>query len=405
MRRTIAVLAVATAGIPTAASVGVAAAQQAAGTAAAAAPRFTRVDTDAEGEPESVGGQETGFLASSGNGRYALFAARTDSNMIPEAHRTSRGLGHYLVRKDLWSGAITLVSVDENGAPLVADWRTGAMSPDGTAFAYGTGDKEEPSLFHRDLASGARRVTTLPWRWYIEHIRLSADGRWLTWAGLGEEGHNVISRHDVTSGETTELLKCNDPFDGCTRTSGMGVSDDATKFLIKYQPQRGEALRSTILDTTTGELRALPEDVGHTLSGDGRWIFYAVRSGEYRFELKKLSTAPGATPVVLRTWEEDSLTWSVGVRSTNPTGTLVGYYWLSRDPNNFAASRTYLYDLRTGRETTLPEPRRGVADVIGPHLSRDSRIAVVKERCPWTTDCGPIGWYAIRLSDLHPHHN
>ncbi|WP_147455281.1 hypothetical protein [Saccharothrix australiensis] len=323
---------------------------------------------------------------------------RTHSNMVPERYRTPYNLGMYLVRKDLRSGETFLVSVKEDGSPQVADWRYAAIGADGTTFAYSSGDTETPSLFYRDLASGVRRVTTLPWRWFIESIALSADGRRLTWADLGEYGETRLNRHDIHAGTTELLEECTDWARGCWRYPGSVRSDDSgTRFLSYYRASHDQPFRTTLFDTATGERRALAEGSGYRISGDGQWLFYVVRPVEHRFQLKKVSTRPGAAPVVLRTWEEDSRTLDVGVDSVDRAGSLVGYYWLSRDQRNFAASKAHVQDQSTGVEVQLPEPRKGTAFVIHPTVSDDARFAVVKERCPWVTDCGPIGWYTISL--------
>ncbi|MEV0675168.1 hypothetical protein AB0I60_01460 [Actinosynnema sp. NPDC050436] len=397
LRKIIVALVAATAGIATTAQA-----------AAETRPRFTRIDTDAGGAPESAG--ERTFVELSGNGRYALFSVRSDSNMVPEPHRTDRPLGTFLVRKDLRTGGTLLVSVKEDGSPLRAEWRYSAIGWDGTTFAYATGISGldpgyEGGVFHRDLDTGVHRVATMEGRWYFDAIDLSADGRWLTWSGLEEEGRdNRIYRHDLTSGETTVPVRCDAavPFGGCWRSDGPLVSDDGTKLLFRYRAKPGDPLVLTVLDAVTGTLHSLPESGSYTLSGDGAWIFSVVRTGEYHFELKKVSTAPGATPVVLRTWAEDTATWAAGVTSADRTGDLVGHYWLSRAQDTFADSRALVHDRRTGREITLPEPRPGTAFIISPTISGDARVAVVEERCPWVTECGPLGIYAIQLRGLIP---
>ncbi|MBB5958210.1 hypothetical protein FHS29_004818 [Saccharothrix tamanrassetensis] len=383
-----------------AATVGIATTAQA---VAETRPRFTRIDTDATGAPESAGGRE--FIELSGNGRYALFSVRTNSNMVPEQYRTDRPLGTFLVRKDLRTGGTLLASVKEDGSPMRADWRYSAIGWDGTTFAYSNDDSGlDPGyrggVFHRDVATGVRRVATMPERWFFDAIDLSADGRWLTWAGLDEEDgqNNRIHRHDLVTGETTTPTLCA----GCWRSHGPVVSDDGTKLLFLYQTRSDDSSRLAVLDATTGDMHALPEGGAHTLSGDGAWVFYVVTTGDYRFELKKISTAPGATPVVLRTWGEDTVTWTAGVTSSNRNGDLVGSYWFSRAQDTFADSRALVHDQRTGREITLPEPRPGTAFVTNPAISRDSRLAVVEERCPWVTECGPLGIYAIPLRGLIP---
>ncbi|MBW4715562.1 TolB family protein [Saccharothrix obliqua] len=373
--------------------------------------RFTRLDTDATGNPESAGGEK--FIELSGNSRYALFAVHSNSNMVPEQYRTDRELGYLLVRKDVRTGEIILVSRKEDGSPLRADWRYSAIGWDGTAFAYSTGDSgldpaDRGALFHHDLESGVRRIATMPERWVYEVVDLSADGRWLTWAGLDDVGSdNQIKRHDLVTGETSTLIACDYNWvDTCWRSHGPAVSDDGNTMLFRYREKRGAPTSLTVLDATTGTLTALPENGStFTLSPDGAWVFYVVQSGQYRFELKKVSTTPGAVPAVLRTWEEDSTTWYVGVSSANPTGRLVGHTWSDRNPDTFAQTRALIHDRETGEQITLPAPRPGVAFALSPNISHDSKLAVVDERCPWVTDCGPLGTYAVSLRGLLPGHN
>ncbi|MBW4721887.1 hypothetical protein [Saccharothrix obliqua] len=376
------------------------------GAAPPADTRFTRLDTDAAGNPESA--RERMFIDLSGNGRYALFAVRTNSNMVPEQYRTNRELGYFLVRKDVRASGTTLVSRKEDGSPLRADWRHSAIGWDGTTFAYSTGESgldpaERGALFHHDLRSGVRRIATMPDRWFYETVDLSADGRWLTWAGLGERGHdNLIHRHDLVGNRTTTLLACDIDPASCRRTGGAVVSDDGGKLVFHYQADDSEASRPTLLDATTGELRTLPAGGSYRISGDGAWLFYVTRADNYRFQLHRVSTAPGSTPVTLRTWAEDSQTWTARVVSANRSGSVIGHDRLGRAQDAFADSHAFVLDQSTGAEITLPEPRPGTAFVTSPTVSGDSRLVVVEERCPWQTHCGPTGVYAISLDGLLP---
>ncbi|WP_433260683.1 hypothetical protein ACQPZF_24770 [Actinosynnema sp. CS-041913] len=390
------VLAAVAAGIATTAPAGVATAQP----ADAGGGHLTRVDTDAAGNPESEGG-EINSVALSGNGRYALLYVRTNSNMVPEPYRTPTWTGGYLVRKDLQTGSTLLVSLKEDGTPQRADWRYGAIGWDGTTFAYSSGDSEEPSLFYRDLSSGVRRVVTEPWRWFIESITLSRDNRSLTWTSLGERSGNRITRHDLVSGETKVLLECGDFFTGCYRPSGLFVSDDATKLVFKYRATSKEPTLVTLLDTTTGALRTLPEatpDSSYRLSGDGKWVFFTLVNGE-QIEIRKVSTTPGATPVPLRSWRVDE-TWSMRLHSVSPDGNLIGYTLMSgnRADKYFASARAHVFDQATGRTTLFADPRPGKTYSTSPVISGNSRVVVVQEWCLGGISCGVrTGWYSSHL--------
>ncbi|MEU4807224.1 hypothetical protein [Actinosynnema sp. NPDC023587] len=212
LRRIIVVVVAAIAGIAPTAQPGIASAQE-----ADASSRFTRLDTDAAGNPESAG--EPRFVELSGNGRYALFAVHSTSNMVPPPHRTDRLLGHYPVRKDLRTGQIILVSRKENGSPLRADWRYSAIGWDGTTFAYSTGE---------------------------------------TGSDPAERG--ALFHHDLVTGRTTTLIQCADPFGTCRRAGRPLVSDDGTRLAFDYRARSGDPVRLTLLDTTTGELRTWEEN-------------------------------------------------------------------------------------------------------------------------------------------------
>ncbi|MBB5802573.1 hypothetical protein F4560_002341 [Saccharothrix ecbatanensis] len=376
--------------------------------AAAATPRLTRVDTDTAGQPDPKGGVV--FTGLSGDGRHALLAAYSHSTLVPAPHRTPADQGVYLVRKDLQSGALVLVSVRENGSPLAVSWEAG-MGHTGTTFAYAGRVNAGPMvLYYRDLTSGVRPIYTMSGDWSPNKITLSSDGRWLSWLARNNAAGGVIIRHDLHTGQTTRLLECADPLTGCYIYTGPLFSDDGTTIALQYRKTPADPIRLAVLDPGAVEPRILPEGVqgeGFVISGNGKWIFYGRGSGcpgcgGGRFELKRIATTPGASPQLLRAWE-DGVTWGLYPTSSDRTGTLVGYFRQTGDSGKYyAAARGYLHDMLTGIETRLPEPRTELAYAAQPKISSNSRVAVFVESCLSATSCYPTGTYAVALTTLLP---
>ncbi|SHG21979.1 TolB family protein [Streptoalloteichus hindustanus] len=378
--------------------------------------KLTRIDTDAAGNPESAGG-EIRFAGLSGNGRYALFAVRTNSNMVPEPHRAPTPTGEYLVRKDTRTGATLLVSVTPDGRPLRLSpyWHHVAIGLDGTTFAYtaplGDSSSSDIALYHHDLASGVRQIATVPPRWSIESISMSADGRWLTWVSRsewnGRWAGDRIHRHDLVSGGTKVLLQCEDLFHGCYWHPGVSASDDGTKLVFRYQAKPQDPALVTLLDTTTGELRTpsgAQSGSSYQLSGDGKWLFFTQSGDSDRFELKKVATTPGATPVSLGRWDKKA-TMHVSVNSVSRTGNLVGLMVMNSNGDDpyFRSPRTHILDQSTGGTSFLPDPRPGRTLPSFPTISRDGQVVVVQERCLRSLNCGlHTGWYSSPLHDARP---
>ncbi|WP_158841483.1 hypothetical protein [Saccharothrix deserti] len=399
-RRLVVVLVAITAGIVPTAQAG----------AAPGAPRLTRVDTDAAGQPDPEGTAQ--MVGLSGDGRYALLSVRSNSTLVPQPHRTPTDEWTYMVRKDVRSGEIILASVQENGSPLGVSWSAGALGRDGTTFAYAGRYGEGPIvLYHRDLTSGVRPIVTMPEGWTPTNVALSTEGRWLSWVTANTQvAGDILIRHDLHTGQTTTLLDCGDPRNGCYIYTGPYVSDDGNTIALQYRQTPADPIRLSVLDAASGELRTLPEGEqgeGFMISGNGEWIFYGrgfgcPSCGGGRFELKRIATKPGASPELLRAWE-DSVTWGVYPTSTNYTGNLVGYFRQTGVSGKyFAAARGYVHDLVTGIETLIPEPRTDVAYARSPSISSNSRVAVFGESCLWATSCTPTGLYAVALPELLP---
>lgn len=377
--------------------------------AAPAAPLVTRIDTDTAGQPDPAGG--VGVDGLSADGRYALLWAPSNSTVVPEAHRTPTNERTYFVRKDLRSGELILASVREDGGPLGTGWSIGAMGHNGTTFAYANWPDSGPIvLYYRDLASGVRPILTMPDGWSPSHIALSSDGRWLSWLIRNSTAGGVIVRHDLRTGQTTKLLDCADPSTGCYIYTGPVFSDDGATVALQYRQTPADPIRLAVLDPGAVEPRILPEGEqgeGFVISGNGKWILYGhgfgcPSCGGGRFELKRIATTPGASPQVLRAWE-DSVTWGVYPTSSNFAGNMVGYFRQTGENGKyFAAARGYVHDVLTGIETLIPEPRTDLAYAQSPTISSNSRVAVFGETCLWATACYPTGTYAVALPTLLP---
>jgi fibronectin type III domain protein len=384
------------------------------GTGAASAPSgsvsptsMTRVDTDASGTPDQVGDNQ--YQALSGDGRYSLLWVHSNSNLMPAAYRTPTDQGMYLVRKDLQSGELIVASVAPNGSPLRSNWPS-AISQDGSTFTYSSWVHDGPSvLYVRDVAKHTvRAVFTDRPESFPARLTLSTDGQLLTWSSsVNDQGGYRIYQYRLHTGQTAMVLGCENPTSGCTIYTGPVVSNDGRKLLLLYRPTPADPIRLALLDTDTGTVRTLPEGEpgdGYTLSGDGNWVFYSrgqgcPSCGGGSFDLKKISTVPDATPVVLRSWQ-DSVTWVVYPDSSNEDGTLVGYFRQTGEGGKyFAAAPGYVLDLDTQREIRMPEVR-DTAYVSSPIMSTDGRMAILQERCLWATDCHPVGTYAVSLPDL-----
>jgi hypothetical protein len=114
-----------------------------------------------------------------------------------------------------------------------------------------------------------------------------------------------------------------------------------------------------------------------------------------------VSTAPGATPTVVRSWQDDG-TRRLELIAVNTDGSVIGY----GHATGTGASRYfpgYVYELNTQRELRVLDPRVSPAYAGGPAFSRDGSTAVVKESCLGDVPCEPFqdyGWYAFSLDYL-----
>jgi len=382
------------------------AAANAIGTGQASAPsglvspsRFTRADTDPTGTPEPTSDALVDDV--SGNGRYALITVPSNSPLTPAAYRTPGPAGRLLIRKDLQTGEIVLAGVRPDGGP--ATTATGSISQDGTKVAYTTQPESGlAGLYVRDLVARTIQSIPVPADRAPHDAHLSADGKLLSWTiDQDRSSSSVLHRVDLTTGTAKVVLSCENPSTGCYLATKPSVADNGKTYLIDYRATPADPVRLTLLDADTGQLRALPEGGqgdGFTLSGDGKWAVYSIgESGSHH--LKKVSTAPGAAPVTLRTWTDD-VTLTVSPVAISGDGGRIGFFRQTDEPGqwNFA-TRGYLYDQPSGREVPMPAPRDG-AYLGGPMISHDGSTAITREHCRSSVNCYPVGDYFLSLPEL-----
>lgn len=344
-------------------------------------PAMTRVDTDSAGTPDVTNGVVPKGL--SADGRYVLLSVESTSILVPEQFRTTQPQILYVMRKELPTGALELVGVDETGAPV--HHREAVISRDGDTVAY---FDDAGRLYLRDLAAGTLR--TVPASPHLFALTMSGDERRLSW--LSDDG---LYRHDLATGVTEQLLDCPDP-NGCGLYPSYAVAADGNTFAFMYQPAPAQPARLTLLNADTGELRPLPEGTpgdAYVISGDGQWVFYSCAGCPARYVIRKVATTPGAVPTTVRS----SLALVVHPTSVNDDGSLLGFYRQRGDGQWSGATPGYVYDLVNQREVMLPQARDNT--YLGRTLlGADGSVAVAGERCLGSElECLPAGVYAVSI--------
>jgi hypothetical protein len=359
----------------------------------------SRVDVNAAGAGEDA----YKFLAgTSEDGRYAAMSVKTNSALVPAPYRTATDEGYFLVRKDRVTGETVLaIPAGSTGyVPRLHSPYEVAMSDSGTVVAYGVGTYS--SGYVMDLATGTQHfVKDWPGGGAYGEMELSADGQVLVFS---DPDQRRFAKYDVRTDTTTTLLQC--PYSGGCRVQGVpDLSDDGSTLLLEYAPAPASPLVPTLMDTATGELRALtsattPDQYApsYSLSGDGTWVFYVCNACADGRALMRIATTPGATPQRLRaTFAESSATAYVG--SVSDDGTMVGMMAGADDGWTGAqASLGVVYDDVTGETVPLPyvAEERGLS---WPKLSGDGLVATTWQLCQSVDLCGDSRVYAVDLAE------
>jgi hypothetical protein len=316
-----------------------------------------------------------------------LLSAQTNSVLVPAQHRTAESQGRYQLREDRQTGAVQITSVGADGVPVVSGWS--ALAPDNRTLVFLT----TSGLHVRDLVAGTTR-TVVAERGTGGHA-LSGNGRWVYWTAA-----RTLYRYDLQANQAETLLSCPDPSTGCYLASAPVVSDDGATVVFEYRSTPDGWPVATLFDPASKELRTLTEtdDAGAlVLSGDGSTVFYRCDNCGTHM-IKKVGTAPGATPVVVAQWPA-STTMTAYPTASSADGRLLGYARQRRDGDWFISAPGYVLDTVDGREAMLPQ-LRDISYLRGPVMSADGSTAVAEEDCQWQEECGVTGTYAVSVTDL-----
>lgn len=142
-------------------------------------------------------------------GRYVVFTLSGQSPLAPV--EIAGTFGKYLVRRDLVTGEIVLVSRDVDGVTPLTSGNTGAIDATGNIVAYANTDK---GVFVHNLSTGVvTRMGADPALGSAGVLKLSADGSALAamhWvpAELGTPIRHAVSWGRVFDGTLTRINRC-----------------------------------------------------------------------------------------------------------------------------------------------------------------------------------------------------
>ncbi|MEO3832051.1 fibronectin type III domain-containing protein [Nonomuraea sp. B10E8] len=262
---------------------------------------------DAFGNPDSMRDSASYQSQISGDGRYAFFALRAGSNLMPSEAYLSGSDALYLVRKDIDTGEIKLVSRRPDGrTPAPVDpLRDYAVTWDGSRAAYIT------------LPDGTPGPTMPPgWDDDIDLIVSDVvDGEtWVAEDGTADVVPTIVA--GISGDGDIALFERDRPEVNATGGQDLILAErDGTRYTVAqriYEP----GMESTSI-------------AGADISADGETVVYAYANwldeqGIWAGELKIFSTSTRKYKTLLRTGDAepyDNLQWP----RISPDGTTVTY--------------------------------------------------------------------------------
>lgn len=273
----------------------------------------TNVAVDSSGAPDRDSSSTHWGAAVSGNGQYVLFSVKGTSNLAPAEIQGSSSI--YLVRRDLSSGELILVSRASDGVtPEPVSVNCYAHTCGGkTSFAINYDGDSIAYALDRATIGGVSKVRVQnilsgpAWEVDAPRTGLSAD---LVGIFLSDDARTVLFRspYQVGQGWNYHLYRAQAPASAATRVdickpdsldcSGYSASSDGTRVayvdggdLLRFDAVSGQTLR-VIEHSQVSDGSSSP-----TISGDGAQIAVDVWNGS-RNELLLVDADSGSRQVV-----------------------------------------------------------------------------------------------------------
>ncbi|GIF09726.1 fibronectin type III domain-containing protein [Actinoplanes siamensis] len=375
----------------------------------------TNVAVDELGKPDVRAMAGAHGVAVSGSGRFAFFLVEAQSNLAPPEIYVAGSAVQYLVRKDLTTGEIVVVSRALDGrTPVTAGGfvrmpgSTSALPPgftsnyDGSVVAYATGSGFGSLYVHNVSTKATWNATAgLAAGGYPGAPRLSDDGTVVAFA-YGDVTAHIYRR--VPGGAAQQI-------DNCFLQSSCTASPDIRKVgwfsmsgsgtRIAYEDAAlvsGVAQRHALLwDASTGattDLTATPrakeESWRPAISGDGTTISFSYTDPS--------STAAKKTGIVIKPVGGARVSVT-DIVLTPPAGNQVAADELSADGRTLAYSQgteletgfVYSASLGTSAKIGRPSDKPGFYD-LSFDLTADGRMLVWSASYACDDDCGGGVW-------------
>ncbi|GAA2576251.1 hypothetical protein GCM10010435_60430 [Winogradskya consettensis] len=286
-------------------------------------------------------------------GRYVVYSLSPDSPLAP-ADLAGASAGGYLVRHDLVTGDIVLVSRGPDGVtPVTAG--DPAIDGSGNLVSYLVGAGSTRRILVHDLARGTvteARPGNMPA--IPQHQELSADGTTLlVWAQATSTLRGSVWRSVIGSGTATQVSRCWVEY-SCT--SGPYVADGKRfavsgngRYIVYAEQAENGGLTNYLYDATTGAWKEMTPQTTDTLAYEvsaisadasrtaGFYGSYNTATGTYTmgaYVRTGRAGTPAAADIVLPVPGGQPVTWTVPQLSDDGSTALVYHESAVADGND-----------------------------------------------------------------------